>query len=160
MTWSSSGLTRGLKTVPITAELRAHYGVPEDRGVLVVRVDDEGPIGRAGIEVGDVLVGVGKEPVSSPAEVRLALVRHDRSVPLSIEVVRKRETVVMELVPVARAAPAPAVAMLFTSEARATHIERSIALLERQLETLRRQLAEIKTDSEAPKADKPASPDR
>jgi serine protease Do len=152
--WPGWGISPGLKTVSITAELRGHYGAPRDRGVLVVRVDQAGPCGRAGIEVGDVIVGVGKEPVSTPAEVDLALARRDRGVALSLEFVRNRETVVKDLAAEAPAAPTGSFRVFPDTQARAGQLERAIALTERRLETLRKQLAELKA------VDKPATPDR
>lgn len=152
--WPGWGISPGLKTVSITAELRGHYGAPRDRGVLVVRVDQAGPCGRAGIEVGDVIVGVGKEPVSTPAEVDLALARRDRGVALSLEFVRNRETVVKDLAAEAPSAPTGSFRVFPDTQARAGQLERAIVLTERRLETLRKQLAELKA------VDKPATPDR
>ena len=160
--WLTLDISPGLKTVPMTEELRAYYGAPVDRGVLVVRVVEDGAGGRAGIEVGDVLVGVGKEPVTSPAEVDLALARRDRRVALKVELVRDRETLVMDLVTEAPRVPAAALGAWFGKKARAQQLERSITLLEQQLETLRKQLAELKDDPDpvAPEPQAPASPDR
>lgn len=160
--WLSLDSLSGLKTVPITEELRAHYGAPEDRGVLVVRVVRDGPSGRAGIEVGDVLVGVGTKPVRNPAEVDLALARRDRSVALKVELMRNRESLVMHLAAEAPRVLAPSFGAWFGNKARAQQLERSITLLEEQLETLRKQLAELKDDPDpaAPEREAPASPDR
>jgi len=157
--WMQLELSSGLKTVALTEELRAHYGAPEDRGVLVVRVIEDGPGGRAGIEVGDVLVGVGTEPVRSPAEVDLALARRDRSVALRVELVRDRESIVMQL------AAASPVRVWPGKELRAEHLERSISMLEERIETLRKQLAELKNDPDPPTPEPeapepPANPDR
>lgn len=44
-----------------------------DEGVLVQRVDPRGPAAQQGIRSGDVIVDVGGEPVSSPADVTRAL---------------------------------------------------------------------------------------
>ena len=154
------GLSMGLKTVPITAALRAHYGAPEDRGVLVVRVDAEGPCGRAGVEVGDVLIGIGKAPVTDPGAVDLALARGARSGPVRLELIRDRDTLVKEMTPPAAPLPTRTARAWSTREARERSLERSIAMLERRLETLREQLSEIKDASAAPESKKPANPDR
>jgi S1-C subfamily serine protease len=148
------GLSAGLKTAPITSELRAHYGAPEDRGVLVVGVEASGPGGLAGIEVGDVLIGIGEHPVTTTAEVDLALARHRADTPLALELIRNRERLVKDLAP--PEAPMPARVWL-ASPARERQLERSIELLERQLKTLRVELAKIKEASEPVR---PASPDR
>lgn len=55
----------GVSLLDITPELCRHFGVPEeDSGVLVSRVVEDGPAGRAGIEVGDVLVSIDGRRVS------------------------------------------------------------------------------------------------
>ncbi len=150
--WVLLDVSSGLKTVSITEELRVHYGVPGDRGVLVVRVAEDGPGDRAGIEVGDVLIGVGTEPVTTSGEVERVLARRDRSVALKIELVRNREIRVINLAAETPRVPVAAFGTWFGKKSRAKQLERSIALLEEQLETLRKQLAELK--------DAPASPDR
>lgn len=48
----------GVQLLPLTPELRRHFGVPEDIGVLVSRVEDGGPAEAAGIRVGDILSAV------------------------------------------------------------------------------------------------------
>jgi len=148
------GLSAGLKTVPITEELRAHYGAPKDRGVLVVRVDAAGACGVAGIEVGDVLVGIGSDTVTAPAEVQRALARRDRSVPIAVRLIRKREPLTKDIAPQTPRMPSPPPRVLPASEARRRYLELSIETMERQLEALREQLAELKRDPE------PANPDR
>ncbi len=155
--WLLLDISSGLKTVSITEELRAHYGVSGDRGVLVVRVVEDGPGGRAGIEVGDVLVGVGTEPLTTPAEVERVFARRDRSVALKIELVRNRKSRVVNLAAEPPRVPAAAFGAWFGKDARAKQLERSIILLEEQLETLRKQLAELNDDPDPPA---PASPDR
>ena len=142
----SPGGGLGAKTVQLTDELRAHYGVPAGRGVLVVRVDERGVSRDAGIEVGDVVVEVGTQPVTTPLEVEVALARREPGVPLEIEVVRDRTTVVKRIPaappPMTRVPPAPR-----ASEERVRSLERSIEVLERRLDELRRQLAEVKAES-------------
>ena len=153
-------ISSGLKTVPITEELRAHYGAPQDHGVLVVRVVEDGACGRAGIEVGDVLVGVGTQPVTTPTEVHLALALRDRSIRLKLELVRDGESLVKDLAAEAPSVPAPALAPWSGTKSRARQLERSITLLEQQLESLRKQLAELKSDRDPPVPEPPANPDR
>ena len=156
-TWAPRALSAGLKTAPITSELREHYGAPADRGVLVVRVDDAGPSGRAGIEVGDVLIAIGEQPVTTTAEVDLALARHQVDAPLVLELFRDRERLVKTLA--APEAPTPA-RVWPSSQARARTLERSINLLERQLQSMRKELSEIKRAADSAAPEKPANPDR
>ncbi len=158
--WPPPGGAPGLKTVSITTELRSHYGAPRDRGVLVVRVDEDSVGDLAGIEVGDVVVEVGARPVTTPAEVELAIARRDRSAPLEIEVVRERKPLVKTVAAVAPVAPGPSVAERAAHDAHVRNLERSIEFLERRIEELRRQLAELKGQGPARHPDPPANPDR
>ena len=50
----------------MTPELRGYFQVPDDRGLLVVRVEPDRPAARAGLRVGDVIVSAGGDPVHEP----------------------------------------------------------------------------------------------
>ena len=60
-----SGTFLGVEMTRLTPELRTHFGVPEDRGVLVARVVDDSPAARAGIRTGDILTAVDGRAVDS-----------------------------------------------------------------------------------------------
>ncbi|ANM28755.1 hypothetical protein ABI59_02710 [Acidobacteria bacterium Mor1] len=64
-----SGLL-GARVEGITPELRRHYGAPEGAGVLVTRVREGSLSGRAGVEVGDVLVKVGEQLVEREGDLQ------------------------------------------------------------------------------------------
>lgn len=61
----------GVQFVPMTPELRRHFGVGEDAGVLVSRIEASSPAEAAGVLVGDILTGVDGEPVTGPDLYRL-----------------------------------------------------------------------------------------
>jgi len=63
----------GVELMPLTPELRAHFGVPEDRGVMVARVVEDSPAARSGLQVGDVIAGVEGKVVESPWDVTVAV---------------------------------------------------------------------------------------
>lgn len=80
----------GLTVAPITPELRDRFGIPaEVKGLAVTGVAPGGPAAEKGLEPGDVIVEVGQEPVTSPAELekRVEAARDDgrRSVLLLVE---------------------------------------------------------------------------
>jgi len=56
----------GVQLTPLTPELRTHFGVAEDTGVMVSRVESGGPAEAAGIQVGDILTAVDGERVDGP----------------------------------------------------------------------------------------------
>jgi len=139
------GLSRhlGLEVVSLTPELRRHYGVAEDRGVLVVRADEESLGRRAGVEVGDVVVTVAGATITRPAELALGVVRWNRREALRMELIRGRKPVQVEL-----ASPAPAPPP--DPDVRRHSLEASIKRLEKQIQEMRRQLAELSAQEASP----------
>ena len=55
----------GVSLLELTPELRQHFGAPKTSGVLVSEVSADSPAARAGVAVGDVIVGVDGEAVES-----------------------------------------------------------------------------------------------
>ncbi len=66
-----SGLL-GARVEGITPELRKHFGAPDGAGVLVTRVREGSLSGRAGVQVGDVLVRVGDQTVEQEGDLQTA----------------------------------------------------------------------------------------
>ena len=65
-----------LTVEPLTPEAKSRLDLPAStRGVLVGEVDPVGPAARAGIERGDVIEQVNRQPVHSAQEVTSALER-------------------------------------------------------------------------------------
>mgnify|MGYP000208515910 FL=1 len=76
----------GLAVQPLTAERRDALGLEEDVDGLVVAGVDGGPAAEAGIEAGDVIARVNREPIEQVEQFReiIAGVESGRSVPLLI----------------------------------------------------------------------------
>ena len=66
----------GVQVLELTPELLSHYGVGTEGGVLVSRVEVDSPAENAGMAVGDVLVEVAGQPVSSMWDLRRHLAPH------------------------------------------------------------------------------------
>jgi len=151
--WPQLSGRLGLEVVTITPELRRYYGAAPDRGVLVVRAGKDALGERAGVEVGDVVVGVGEAVVTRPAELELAVMRWNRQAPLTFGIVRDGNPLQVELA-APEAAPAPHLARppLMSSDpaTRRRLIEAKIDRLERQIQTLRQQLEAIKEPEPTP----------
>lgn len=59
----------GVALLDLTAELRRHFGLPGETGVMISRVEPKSPASRAGLRVGDILMAIDGEAVGSPAMV-------------------------------------------------------------------------------------------
>lgn len=78
----------GVMLNPLTPELRAHLGVPDDAGVQVSKVVDDSPAWRAGLRVGDVISAVDGEAVASPRDLAMAVRGRGDGDAVSLEVWR------------------------------------------------------------------------
>ena len=64
----------GLAVSPVTAELKARFGISDDTiGAVIVDVDSEGPAAEAGLRLGDVIVRAGNEAIDGPATLAQAI---------------------------------------------------------------------------------------
>lgn len=63
----------GVSLLDLTDELRGFYGAAKDAGVLVSSVADDSPAEKAGVKVGDIIVGVDGKDVESSTDLRRAL---------------------------------------------------------------------------------------
>jgi serine protease Do len=60
----------GIEAIELPPSLRAHFGAPEDAGVMISVVKPGGPAEAAGIAVGDVVFEIDGEPVRSIGALR------------------------------------------------------------------------------------------
>ncbi len=67
----------GVELLPMTRDLRAHFGAPADQGVLVSRVEKGSPAAKAGLQAGDVIAQLDDQPVETPWDLTLAVRGHD-----------------------------------------------------------------------------------
>jgi Do/DeqQ family serine protease len=73
----------GITITPLTPDLAARIGVPRTtKGVVVRDVDPSGPAAEAGIQAGDVIQEVNRQPVTSPADMQKALAKPGNPAPL------------------------------------------------------------------------------
>ncbi len=142
----SSSLRRaGLQVSEITPALRVHYGAPEQAGVLVTRVEPGQPAERAGFAVGDVLVRIGEQEISSEQQVRVNLVRWDARQPLRAQVIRSNRPVTLTLDVEPAGLAARGLALAPTTEQQRV-LARNRLLV--QIERLERRLRELKQELE------------
>lgn len=90
-----AGLTRGylgVELVDLTPELRAHFGAPDEHGVMVSRVESDSPAARAGVEVGDVITAVDGEAISGSWDLRRRIGRRSGGESLALDLIRDGRT--------------------------------------------------------------------
>lgn len=85
---SAGGGYLGVELLPLTEELRRHFGVPEDRGVMISRVAGDSPAATAGLQAADIVTAVDGEAVDSVSSLS-RLIRHkEPGEEISLEVFR------------------------------------------------------------------------
>ena len=78
----------GVQLVSLTPELRQHFGVSEDRGVMVAKVEEGSPAEGGGIRVGDILTVVDGEDVTSGRALSSMVRKKKKGDTVSIELMR------------------------------------------------------------------------
>ena len=78
----------GVAVIQISPELRAHFGGPKDRGVLVDSVKPDSPAARAGVRVGDVVLEVDGEVTRSAGDMIDAMADRNKGEQVTVEVLR------------------------------------------------------------------------
>ena len=97
----------GVILLDISPELRAHFGAPEDRGVLVDRVRPDSAAAKAGVHVGDVIVQIGADHASSVRAARRVLRDHHEGDRVDVVVLRDGKPLTLSATLDASAAPVP-----------------------------------------------------
>ena len=90
----------GVAMLDLTPELRTHFGVPEDSGVMVSKVEPGSPAEKAGIKVGDILTLIDGKGMKSSWDVLRKVRTYDNSQQVPVEVWRngKAQTVTAPIV--------------------------------------------------------------
>ncbi|HIK40452.1 HhoA/HhoB/HtrA family serine endopeptidase [Thermoleptolyngbya sp. M55_K2018_002] len=97
----------GVQMVNLTPELKQNINddpnspirVREDRGVLVVRVQNNSPAARAGVRAGDVITKVGQQPVIASEQVQQVVENSRIGSPLPVEIRRDGQTISLSITP-------------------------------------------------------------
>lgn len=73
--WSVEGSRAflGVQTVELTPELRQHFHVPPEVGIMISKITSDSPAAQCGLQVGDILTSVDREPISSSDELVMAI---------------------------------------------------------------------------------------
>ncbi len=78
----------GLGIIQMSPELRAHFGAPGDRGVLVDSVRAQSPAARAGIHVGDIVLEADGDAARTAIDVIDAMSDHKKGEQVKVAILR------------------------------------------------------------------------
>jgi C-terminal processing protease CtpA/Prc len=78
----------GVYVMSLTPELRKHFNSPDDRGLMVARVEPGSPASRAGIQPGDIVTEVRGHSVAEASDMIGALADVPKDQSVSIKLVR------------------------------------------------------------------------
>jgi serine protease Do len=79
----------GLALAPLSPDLRGQLDLPDGtRGVVVRNVEPGSPADQAGLQAGDVIVGVGDKQVSSPSEAASAIRSASKDHAVALRIIR------------------------------------------------------------------------
>lgn len=78
----------GVQLTDLTAELRAHFGVATDQGVMVAKVVDDSAAFRAGLQAGDIITRIDGESVASSGDLSRAIRSRSEGDVINLEIWR------------------------------------------------------------------------
>src|SRR2546427_9169152 len=89
----------GGQTVPVARRVARFHQLSVESGVLVVSLEQGGPAEKAGVKLGDRIVGFSGQPVRSIDDLQLLLTEQQVGVPSKITVLRLTEKLDLEVTP-------------------------------------------------------------
>ncbi len=154
----------GVYVEDLSGGLAEYFEVPDNKGVLVEDIVEDGPADKAGIKPGDVIIRIGDDRVVDTASLVRAVAKTESGEPTRVEIVRKGRrmelTATIEHPEIDREALRHKLLMMEGStdpEARAFILqnlnEKERGLLEEELEQLREELQELKKELSKLKSD-------
>ncbi|MCH7666059.1 MAG: PDZ domain-containing protein [Acidobacteria bacterium] len=85
----------GVQLLDLTQELRVHFGVPEDAGVMISQIVEDSPAAAAGLEVGDILTAIESDPIGSSSELARKVSEYEDGRAVLLEVWRHRRVKIL-----------------------------------------------------------------
>jgi serine protease Do len=93
----SRDITTGLDVQPVDARIARYFGLRSVQGVIVSDLKSNGPAEKAGLKVGDIILSVNGEKVSSEQDIIALLVDASPGDVLKLQVFRERKTLDLNL---------------------------------------------------------------
>jgi predicted metalloprotease with PDZ domain len=85
----------GIMVLGLTAELRTHFGAPDDRGLMVAHVEPGSAAAAAGVQVGDIITTVEGHPARDAGDVISAIAKIKKGGAVAIEAMRDGKPVTL-----------------------------------------------------------------
>ena len=79
----------GLQLLTLNEQLGEYFGVPNNEGVLVEKVESESAADKAGFKAGDVIIRVGNKAVGEAEKIQRELRKYDEGDKVDFEIMRK-----------------------------------------------------------------------
>jgi membrane-associated protease RseP (regulator of RpoE activity) len=111
----------GVALTDLSPELRTHFGVAGDAGVLVAKVEAGSPAEKAGIKVGDILARIDGNPVESSWDVSAKVRRIDDGQQIPVEIWRNGKAQNVTVTIVQKERPEVDMAPFFFKEKEGDH---------------------------------------
>jgi hypothetical protein len=112
----------GVGLTELTPELRAHFGVPEESGTMVSRVEPGSPADKAGIKVGDIVTRIDGNAVQSSWDVSSKVRGFDDGQQIPIEVWRNGKAQSLTAAIVQKERPELDMGPMFFKERQGDHL--------------------------------------
>lgn len=80
----------GVSLTTLTPELRAHFGVGRDSGVLVSKVTPDSPAARGGLKAGDIITSIDGLSIKGPGDLSRAINKRKAGEQVKMELTRDR----------------------------------------------------------------------
>ncbi len=81
----------GVALTELSPELREHFGVPGDSGVMVSRVEPDSPAAKAGVKVGDIITSLDGKKVETSFDMQRRIRDRKQGEGVALEIFRDRK---------------------------------------------------------------------
>jgi len=95
--WPPSNTYIGAQLQDMPNELRDYFGVPDNIGVLIVKMEEDAPAQRAGLLVGDVIIKMDRKSIKNINDVHRVLNFFDPGDQLTAEIIRNKQSQSIEI---------------------------------------------------------------
>jgi S1-C subfamily serine protease len=90
------------ENVPISRRYVRFFGLDQERGVRAVQVEKNSPANTAGLQVGDLIIGLGDQSISGVDDLHRLLIGHESVRDTVLKVIRRTERIDLSIRPEAR----------------------------------------------------------